>query len=205
MTSSVVVALSDVAVAPPLPWAGERLTELVLRQMFAADPSGDFTQRDPEVSDAALYLGPNGSGLVAHGAGWDCYYGSAPSPLHTASGQNPFGSGLSAILVVWRLFQFRLDPSSLSFICNALDWREAPAPLGARGPNLADLGEEQIDAALPFLSFAAELMTAAEVTKLAHDCYPYSTNRVFFAGAARTRVVPGVVIAPGRVPLPDPQ
>jgi molybdopterin/thiamine biosynthesis adenylyltransferase len=40
-------------------------------------------------------------------------------------------------------------------------------------------GEPRMDAALPFLSFAAGLMTAAEITKLQHGGYPHSANRVF--------------------------
>jgi len=141
MTPSVAIALPEVTVAPPLPWPGERLAELVLRQMFAADPGGSFVRRDPQASDATLYLGANGPDLVAHGAGWNCYCGPGSSPLRRVPGPNPFGSGLSAILAVWRLFQFRFDPPPVPFTCNALDWREAPAPPGSSQPNLEDLGE----------------------------------------------------------------
>lgn len=41
-------------------------------------------------------------------------------------------------------------------------------------------GEKKIDAAMPFLSFAAGLMAAAEILKLQLPGYPFSQNRVFF-------------------------
>ena len=43
-------------------------------------------------------------------------------------------------------------------------------------PSTAD--EKRTDAALPFLSFAAGLMTAAEVLKLTAPAYPFSAERV---------------------------
>lgn len=51
-------------------------------------------------------------------------------------------------------------------------------------------GAPQVDAALPFLSFAAGLMTAAEVIKLALPDYPFNTNRVTLVTRPFPRLVP---------------
>ena len=55
----------------------------------------------------------------------------------------------------------------------------------------ASSGEPQVDAALPFLSFAAGLMAAAEILKTQLPGYPFSSNRVSFL----TRPVPRLVSA----------
>lgn len=141
MTPSVAVALPAVPVAAPMPWAGQPFADLALAQMLAADPEGGFLCRESQASDVVLHLGPNGAGQIVHGAGWDSYVGSAPSPLRAAQDANPFGPALAAILAISRLFVHRLDPPAIPFTCNALDWRETVAPPGAPPPNLADLGE----------------------------------------------------------------
>jgi hypothetical protein len=43
------------------------------------------------------------------------------------------------------------------------------------------LAGEQIDASLPFLSFAAGMMTAAEILKLGLPGYPFNADRVFMS------------------------
>jgi len=48
----------------------------------------------------------------------------------------------------------------------------------AKGPVTKVEGQEQVDAALPFLSFAAGLMAAAEILKLTLPDYPITSNRV---------------------------
>lgn len=54
-----------------------------------------------------------------------------------------------------------------------------PATACATAPsNPVSQSERNVDAALPFLSFAAGLMTVAEVLKLEMPGYPFSTNRV---------------------------
>jgi hypothetical protein len=58
-------------------------------------------------------------------------------------------------------------------------------------PSEKENGGPPMDAALPFLSFAAGLMTAAELTKLAHRGYPYSANRVFLHTWPDPALVPG--------------
>jgi molybdopterin/thiamine biosynthesis adenylyltransferase len=54
-------------------------------------------------------------------------------------------------------------------------------------------GSEQVDAALPFLSFAAGLMTAGEVLKLSLPGYPFNTNRVTLSTRPSPRLVPARV------------
>jgi hypothetical protein len=49
---------------------------------------------------------------------------------------------------------------------------------------------ETVDAALPFLSFAAGLMTAAEVMKLGMSGYPFCPNRVMLNTRPHARLVP---------------
>lgn len=63
-----------------------------------------------------------------------------------------------------------------------------------------DSASEQVDAALPFLSFAAGLMAAAEIAKLANKDIPTSPNRSFIYtknGLFRTLAAPLVSQRPG--------
>ena len=61
----------------------------------------------------------------------------------------------------------------------------ATAPASVRDDNA-----RQVDAALPFLSFGAGLMTVAEVLKLTMPGYPLSTNRITLSTRARPRLTP---------------
>jgi hypothetical protein len=51
-------------------------------------------------------------------------------------------------------------------------------------------GSEHVDAALPFLSFAAGLMIACEVLKLSLPGYPFNANRVTLSTRPSPRLVP---------------
>ena len=51
-------------------------------------------------------------------------------------------------------------------------------------------GQEQVDAALPFLSFAAGAMAAAEILKLCLPGYPFTANRVLLQTRPSPRIVP---------------
>lgn len=58
---------------------------------------------------------------------------------------------------------------------------EVTAPMKcATTPVVVDKTNEKVDAALPFLSFAAGLMTAAEIVKLRLEGFPFSRNKVLF-------------------------
>jgi molybdopterin/thiamine biosynthesis adenylyltransferase len=56
----------------------------------------------------------------------------------------------------------------------------APPMKCANAPIVVDETNEKVDAALPFLSFAAGLMAAAEVVKLRLEEFPFSHNKVLF-------------------------
>jgi molybdopterin/thiamine biosynthesis adenylyltransferase len=88
-----------------------------------------------------LHIGAEGTDHIVHGLGWNSYIGPSPSPLPSASGPNPFGAGLAAILAIARLFAHELNPPAAPFLFNSLDWAEGLAPAGAAPPNLSNLGE----------------------------------------------------------------
>ena len=57
------------------------------------------------------------------------------------------------------------------------------------GGQRAKNGEPAVDAALPFLSFGAGLMAAAEIFKLAIPGYPFTSNRTFLYTYPEIRLV----------------
>jgi hypothetical protein len=66
-----------------------------------------------------------------------------------------------------------------------------PAMSCATGPAISGNGNvQQVDASLPFLSFAAGLMTAAEIMKLSVPGYPFATNRITLSTRPYPRLVP---------------
>lgn len=80
------------------------------------------------------------------------------------------------------------DPCSLCLFPNT---GPTPATQCATGAMPGESsGEPTMDAALPFLSFAAGLMTAAEIIKLSHVGYPHSPNRVFLQIQPEPTLVP---------------
>lgn len=68
----------------------------------------------------------------------------------------------------------------------------APAAC-ATGEVVREEDGEQIDAALPFLSFAAGLMAAAEILKLGLAGYPFTANRVALYTDPAVRAVPAAL------------
>lgn len=59
--------------------------------------------------------------------------------------------------------------------------KKATTPMKcASTPIVVDETKKEVDATLPFLSFAAGLMAAAEVVKLRLEGFPFSRNKVFF-------------------------
>jgi molybdopterin/thiamine biosynthesis adenylyltransferase len=65
------------------------------------------------------------------------------------------------------------------------DAQQAPLQC-AEGKVIEPESGQEVDAALPFLSFAAGLMTAAEVVKAQLPGYPFSPNRTVFSAGALT-------------------
>jgi molybdopterin/thiamine biosynthesis adenylyltransferase len=81
------------------------------------------------------------------------------------------------------------DPCSLCLFPNTSAQPATTCATGAM-PKKTPAGEEQMDAALPFLSFAAGLMTAAEITKLSHPSFPYSENGIYLHTRPEPAIVP---------------
>lgn len=59
----------------------------------------------------------------------------------------------------------------------------------ATDPAAAKSDEPQVDASLPFLSFGAGLMAAAEILKLGIPGYPFTANRAYFQSMPEPRFV----------------
>ena len=59
----------------------------------------------------------------------------------------------------------------------------------ATAPKEEKNGEDQVDAALPFLSFAAGAMAAAEILKLNLSGYPFTPNKVVLSMCNKPRIV----------------
>jgi hypothetical protein len=74
-------------------------------------------------------------------------------------------------------------------------------PISGGGPCAGDLrhcigaqaGGEQMDAALPFLSFAAGAMAATEILKRGLIGYPFTTNRVILNTRPHVRAIPAAL------------
>lgn len=109
--------------------------------------------------------------------------GYPPIQLYGTTGRN------------WQAASIRHDPfgDTCSLCLFPADQEAAPTDC-ATAPDVAPAGESgpKIDAALPFLSFAAGLMIAAEALKLRLPGYPFSADRVIL----NTRPSPSLVHAP---------
>ena len=81
------------------------------------------------------------------------------------------------------------DPCSS---CLFPEMGHAPTVCGAGTVERNDGGQE-IDAALPFLSFAAGVMAAAEILKLALPGYPFTANRIVLNTRQPARAVPAML------------
>lgn len=82
----------------------------------------------------------------------------------------------------WQTTLFRHLPGAKSCsLCQFPKDQAFAATACATAPDLVLPAGEQIDASLPFLSFAAGLMTAAEILKLRLAGYPFNPDRVFMS------------------------
>lgn len=93
-----------------------------------------------------------------------------PLQVYATTGQN------------WQATLFRHIPlsDSCSLCVPGGETRRPPAPCATAPSTEADDNGEEDDVALPFLSYAAGLMTAAEIAKLAIAGETRTRNRVFF-------------------------
>ena len=173
MTPSIALSFPDVPVHAALPWAGQSLHAVVLAELRAADPHGQFTIRPAASTDYAFHVGRDGAPSIVHGAGWNAYFGPAPSPLLEADEMNPFGAALAAVLAVAQIFVHDFAVPSAPYICNTFDWRESAAETAlafAPAPALGDIwvvGAGSVGTAvLYFLTLATRNFSA---TVIDHD------------------------------------
>ena len=103
MSTSVSMEVASMPILAPLPWDGEKLDEVVMRTLQAADPYGCYEQRSPQNDDLCLVLGRNGNGHVVHGSGWRSYCGEEPSPIPQSDEPNPFGAAFAVVAAASRL------------------------------------------------------------------------------------------------------
>lgn len=122
MSPSVALSIPDIPTHGRLPWRSQRLPELVLAGMQAADPFGRFCLRPPRETDYRLHLGRSGHDWVAHGVGWNAFVGPGPSPLPDDPRENPIGAALSAIVAVSQLFVHEMAAQGTASVLNALTW-----------------------------------------------------------------------------------
>jgi hypothetical protein len=122
MTPAVAVAVPDVDIVPPLPWAGITLRKHLIEVMFGADPNGRFQIRNERDGDYVLDFGTTGESTV-HGSGWNAFVGSGASPLPLSDQPNPVGPGLAAIIAVARLFGSNLGKIDGPYVFNGFNWQ----------------------------------------------------------------------------------
>jgi hypothetical protein len=161
MTPSIALCFPDVPIHAALHWAGQSLHNVVLAQMRAADPHGQFTARNIEAADHVFHTGRDGAPSVVQGTGWDAYTGPGPSPLPDADDTNPFGAAFAAILAASQIFVHEFEVPDAPFTCNAFNWENelaAAAPVFTPRAALGDIwvvGAGSVGtAALYFLTLA---------------------------------------------------
>ncbi len=142
MSTSVSMEVDSLPILAPLPWDGEKLDEVVMRTLQAADPYGCYAQRSPQTDDLRLVLGRNGNGHVVHGSGWGSYCGREPSPIPPSDALNPFGAAFAVIAAASRLPRAMQAATLEPTLVDTYTWRAGPVSSGAAtvSPHF-DLGE----------------------------------------------------------------
>ena len=113
-------------VIAPLPWAGEKLDEVAMGILKAADPYGCYEQRPAQTGDFRLVLGPDGDGLVVHGSGWGAYCGREPSPIPQSDELNPFGAAFAVVAAASRLPQVMQAATIEPVFVDTYTWGTGP-------------------------------------------------------------------------------
>lgn len=170
MTPSVALSFADVRVHSALPWSGQSLHAVLMRQMRFADPFGAFAVRSSSATDFRLHLGSSGEGLKAHGVGWNAWVAQEASPLGPLDDLNGFGAALAVVAASSQIFLHAFDMPPMEFAANAFDWRSehidgAPAyQHGANVGNIWTLGAGSVGtAALYFMSLATSKLNATVI------------------------------------------
>jgi molybdopterin/thiamine biosynthesis adenylyltransferase len=170
MTPSIGLDFADIRVHPALPWAGQSLQAVLLRQMRSADPFGSFAIRASVPADFRLHVGPAGEGVKVHGVGWNAWVGTEASPLEPSDDLNGFGAALAVIAAASQIFLHAFSVPEMAFAANAFDWRGEHidgAPAYRHRSNVGNiwtLGAGSVGtAALYFLSLATSRFRATVI------------------------------------------
>lgn len=115
------VDLPATPIVAPLPWAGVKLTDYALAQLYAADSHGSYDAGSTSKAKCHVHFGHRGEGLKVFGSGWRACVGDAALRPGEAS-LNPFGPAMAAVMAATRLFVHRLQPPRLTHAVNAFDW-----------------------------------------------------------------------------------
>ena len=140
MARRIALDIPQMAMVPPLPWAGKDIAGFALAQMQAADPCGEYMIRPAHETDHIVFLGASGAPVVTHGAGWLAYNGPAPSPLPADDLANPIGAALAVIAAAARLAAHGFGAPPASTLLNSFDWTHEIAAHLPVLPPTADLG-----------------------------------------------------------------
>jgi molybdopterin/thiamine biosynthesis adenylyltransferase len=122
-----------------------------------------------------------------HGARYQLEAGFPPLQIYGTTGRNWQATALRHIPMQ--------DACSLCLFPEDAGWGD-PTTCGTAQIKQAATGDV-VDAALPFLSFGAGLMAAAEIAKSVLGGYPFSPNRVCWNSRTGTFVTAPVPVIPG--------
>ena len=129
MSSYVAFDAPSLPVLAPLPWAGQKLDQVILDTLRSGNREGQYEQRSAISSDIRLIVGSSGEGLVIHGGGWGAYCGSDASPLTDSAEINPYGPAFAAIVAVSQLQRQINGESVAPILINTYLWEAGiPAP-----------------------------------------------------------------------------
>ena len=123
MYRNVAVDVPSLRLCDTLPWAGAGLDDIVMRTLEDAHRYGHYEQRTAHTEDHQVVIGPTGSGLVAHGAGWGAYCGMGPSPLGQSDEPNPFGAAFAVVMAAAQLQRSQEAWSTEPTLVDTYLWR----------------------------------------------------------------------------------
>ena len=103
MSSQVAFDAPSLPVLAPLPWAGEKLDQVIMDTLHSANLYGRHERRSARFGDERLTVGSSGEGIVIHGCGWGAYCGSGSSPFSDSAEINPYGPAFAAIVAATQL------------------------------------------------------------------------------------------------------
>ncbi len=129
MSQSVAVDVPSLPVLASLPWSGEKLDDIVMRTLNAANFYGRYEQRVVQHDDIPLIIGSGGDGLVVHGCGWGAYCGLEKSLITESDEPNPYGAAFAVVMAAARLQQFMLEADFESLYVDTYLWKAGPPSL----------------------------------------------------------------------------